>query len=129
MKLVYPCKIIAEEVGGYSVIFPDIAGATQGETLYEALFMAEDFANFAITSTLEDGEEIPEATPLENLEVKAGEFIQLVRVDTEKYQKTKGLHESWYNPATEKTFTLLKDGEILAKPTAEKVLRQAAGAA
>ena len=87
MKMVFPCKLIAEKVGGYSVIFPDIAGGTQGETLYEALFMADDFANFAVSSALEDGEEIPQPTPLEKIEVKAGEILQLVRVDTEEYRK------------------------------------------
>lgn len=128
MQAVYPCRIIAEEVGGYSVIFPDFGGATQGETLFEALQMADDFANFAVSSALVDGEEIPEPSPLEKIEVKAGELLQLVCVDTEKYQKMHGedFHERWFNPVTKKTFTLLKDDDVFAKPTAEKAARLAA---
>ena len=87
MQMVFPCKIIPEKVGGYSVIFPDIAGGTQGETLFEALAMADDFANFAVSSALEDGDAIPKPSPIEKIEVKAGELLQLVRVDTEEYRK------------------------------------------
>lgn len=43
MKGVYPCILVPEEIGGFSVLFPDFGGATQGETLYEALEMAEIF--------------------------------------------------------------------------------------
>ena len=84
MKMVFPCKLIAEEVGGYSVIFPDIAGGTQGETLYEALEMAEALVGFMLTS-LEEGEEIPEPTPLEKVEVEKGSFVTLIKVDTAEY--------------------------------------------
>ena len=87
MKAVYPCVLVAEEVG-YSVIFPDIAGATQGDTLYEAIYMAEEFAAFAVSSMLEDGEKVPEPTPLEQIKLEDGEFVTLIRVDTDAYRKS-----------------------------------------
>ena len=86
MKLVYPCVLIPEKVGGYSVIFPDIGGGTQGETLYEALEMAEDMANFMVSTAPEDGAEIPTPTPLEKVEVPEGAILTLIRVDTDAYK-------------------------------------------
>lgn len=82
MKYVYPCILIPEEIGGYSVTFPDIAGATQGDTLLEALEMAQDLASAEVSAVLEDGEEIPIPTPPEKIEVPAGAFMTLITVDT-----------------------------------------------
>lgn len=87
MRKVYPCILSADEVG-YSVIFPDIAGATQGNTLYDAIYMAEKFAAFAVSSMLEDGEEIPEPTPIDKINLEDGEFVTLIKVDTDEYRKS-----------------------------------------
>lgn len=86
MKYVYPCILTPLEGGGYSVKFPDIAGGTQGKTLYEALEMAEDAAGFMITTAPDDGEQIPAPTPLDKIEVPAGAFVTLIKVDTEAYR-------------------------------------------
>lgn len=87
MKCVYPCKLIAEKNGGYSVIFPDFAGGTQGENLFEALEMAGDFANFAVASMEECGEKIPNPSNFAEIEKNTGEFIQLICVDTDEYRR------------------------------------------
>lgn len=88
MKGVYPCILVPEEVGGFSVIFPDIAGATQGETFYEALEMAEDFLGFALTCAEDDGEKIPTPTALKDIVVEdKGAFISWIKVDTDAYRK------------------------------------------
>lgn len=86
MKCIFPCVFIPEEVGGYSVLFPDIGGGTQGETLSEALDMAEDLVKCVIEDALEEGEEIPTQTPPEKVEVPAGAFMTLIRVDTDAYK-------------------------------------------
>lgn len=98
MKCVFPCVLGFEEGCGYSVIFPDIAGATQGETLYEALLMAEDFAGFAVSSMIKDGEKVPEPAPLDKIEVSDGEFVTLIRVDTEEYERKESARRA--KPAT-----------------------------
>jgi len=88
MKGVYPCILVPEKVGGYSVIFPDFAGATQGETFFEALEMAEDFLGFATTSTIDDGEKLPEPTALKDIVVEdEGAFISWIKFDTDTYRK------------------------------------------
>ena len=83
MQKVYPAILTPEKVG-YSVIFPDIAGGTQGATLYEAIEMAEALVGFMLTS-LDEGEEIPEPTPIEKVEVEKGSFVTLIKVDTAEY--------------------------------------------
>lgn len=82
MKLFYPC-ILTPEKSGYSVTFPDIGGGTQGETLDEALFMAEDMAQLEVkvAKTLNELPKTP--TPPENVVVPSGAFMTLIKVDTD----------------------------------------------
>ena len=87
MKYVYPCILTREEVGGFSVVFPDIAGATQGEDLYEALYMAEDALGLMLSSAEDDGEEIPTPTPLEKIKTDGNSFVTLIKIDTDAYRK------------------------------------------
>ena len=88
MKLVYPC-ILRDEKVGWSVIFTeDAIGATSGETLEEAVYMAQDLANFSVQDMIENNEEIPTPTPPEKVEVPPGAFMTLIRVDTDAYRKS-----------------------------------------
>lgn len=87
MKYIYPCVFVPEKVGGYSVLFPDIGGGTQGETLSEALDMAEDLVKCVIEDALEEGEQTPTPTPPEKVVVPPGAFMTLIRVDTDAYTK------------------------------------------
>ena len=88
MKGVYPCVLVPEEIGGFSVLFPDFCGATQGETLYEALEMAEDFLGFAVTSAVDNGEKIPTPTNLKDIVIEDdGAFVSWIKFDTDAYRK------------------------------------------
>ena len=86
MKLVYPCILIPDGSPGYSVLPVDFDEATSGETLDEALYMAEDLFKCIIEDALEEGEEIPTPTPPEKVEVPKGAFMTLIRVDTDAYK-------------------------------------------
>lgn len=94
MKCVYPCLLRFEEGFGYSVIFPDFGGGTQGKTLYEALEMAENFLGFAITSSIEDGDEIPNPTPIEKINAPLGTTLSFIRIDTEEYLNKESVRQS-----------------------------------
>ena len=88
MKGVYPCILVPEELGGFSVLFPDFGGATQGETLYESLEMAEDFLGFAVTSAVDKGEKIPAPTALKDIVIEDdGAFVSWIKFDTDAYRK------------------------------------------
>ena len=58
MKLVYPAVFTPyeDESGGYAVEFPDLTGCvTGGDSMAEAVFMAEDAASGWVLTELEDG--------------------------------------------------------------------------
>src|SRR6266851_6222287 len=60
----YPVRFEREEDGGYVVTLPDIGyGATQGDTLGDALAQAEDLLQEAILGMMAHGEAVPLPSP------------------------------------------------------------------
>lgn len=98
MKYVYPAIFYYDREGGYYVDFPDLAGTfTFGETLYEAIIMAEDVLALSL-SHCEENNTLVEPTPIKEilaapekyysedyLEYSTGAFVILIRADTEAY--------------------------------------------
>lgn len=113
MKLVYPVCFYKEDEGGYSVEVPDLKGCyTQGETLEEAIEMAQDAALGWILTSIEENEEIPKASQIQDIKItnKNG-FVSLVLLDLEKYTQKYGSRKSvkktlsipeWLNERAEK---------------------------
>ena len=104
MKLVYPACFYKEDTG-YSVVIPDLMGyCTQGETLEEAIQMAEDAALGWLLTTLEENEKIPTPTEITKvkLENKNG-FVSLLLLDisaySERYGKRKSVKKTLTIPA------------------------------
>lgn len=61
MKIAYQA-VIEEDEHGFFVQFPDLAEAhTDGETMAEALFNAEEVLNLTLEDRMEEGMDIPEA--------------------------------------------------------------------
>ena len=102
MKYVYPAIFFVAKEGGYVVEFPDVEGAvTQGETLFEALEMAEDALCGMLVSweNFKAGQDqfpmrnrIVEPTPLEKVvaepdEFSTSAFVTLIKADTDAYRK------------------------------------------
>lgn len=82
--LIYPV-ILHPEDQGYSVEIPDIDHGTwtQGETMKDALLMAQD----AIGIMLEDKTEYPQATKIEDIKVKDEDIKIVVYIDMEEYRR------------------------------------------
>lgn len=60
-KYVYPAIFTSEPDGGYSVYFPDLEGCyTCGDTLADALFMAEDALALILYGYEKDQRPIPQ---------------------------------------------------------------------
>jgi predicted RNase H-like HicB family nuclease len=60
----YPVRLDQEVDGGYVVTLPDIGyGATQGDTLEEALHQAEDLLEEAILGMMANDEDVPSPSP------------------------------------------------------------------
>ena len=97
-KYAYPA-IFTQEEKGYSVVFKDLEGCyTCGDTLEEALEMAEDVLAFTLYDYEKEGRDIPEAST--SFDLGANDFINYIRCDTEEY------HRMNNNRAVKKTLTV-----------------------
>ena len=73
MKIIYPVLFYEEKDGGYSVFVPDLEKAlntnasTCGNTLEEAMYMAEDLIAGLVLDEMEEGNKIPESSKIENV--------------------------------------------------------------
>ncbi len=92
MKLVYPaCFYPCEGKEGYTVIVPDLPGCvTEGNTLADAILMAEDAASGWVLDELEDGSPIPPARSLEEITPNPDGFVNLLVLDMEAYAEKHG---------------------------------------
>lgn len=73
MKVIYPVLFFKEKDGMYSVFVPDLQRAlnttasTSGKNLEEAMNMAEDLIAGLILDEIEQGNKVPEASKIENI--------------------------------------------------------------
>ena len=100
-KLVYPAIFQTENVGGYSVSFPDLPGCySQGDNLEEALDMARDAVGIYLSQLEADGKAFPVATELVKIAKEENETIVLVDMDLLAYKQR---HD---NRAVKKTLSI-----------------------
>ena len=75
----------------YLVDFPDMEGYfgcyTDGETLYEALYYAEDVLGLMLWSAEKEGDPIPTPGDIKDIKAPEGAIVTLVKADTEAYAK------------------------------------------
>ena len=101
MKLVYPAVFSPCTEGGYTITFPDLPGCfTEGDDLAEAMFMAQDAASGWILGEMEDGEEIPESSCIEDIHTEDEQFVNLIVLDMDSYA------EKYGKKAVKKTLTI-----------------------
>ena len=100
-KLIYPAIFHKEEVGGYSVTFPDLSGCnTEGNDLAEALYMAQDALGLYLYSLKQDKMPLPQSMQPEALILDKDSFVTLVEWDEEAYLRRTS------NKAVKKTLTI-----------------------
>ena len=92
MKLVYPAIFEPWDEGdGYTVTIPDLPGCTtEGDTLAEAILMAEDAASGWVLDELEDGNKAPAASRREDISVPDGGIVNLLVLDMDAYAEKYG---------------------------------------
>ena len=87
-KYIYPAVFTAEEGGLYSVDFPDLESCyTSGESLADALTMAEDVLALTLYEYERDNKEIPAPSSISAIPLEENEFVNYVAADTMYYQK------------------------------------------
>ena len=101
MKYIYPAVFTKEEDGGYSVVFPDLESCyTCGDSLEQAMDMAEDCLALVLYGYETDKKEIPAASSIDSITTNSDEFVSLIKCDTLSYRK------QYSNKAVKKTLTI-----------------------
>ena len=79
---VYPALFHANDDGSYTITYPDLPGCiSEGKNLDNAIYMAQDALAQWIAYAVEEKEQLPPASRLQDLETKEDEFTNLVRVE------------------------------------------------
>ncbi|EPH94810.1 toxin-antitoxin system, antitoxin component, HicB family [Enterococcus faecalis 13-SD-W-01] len=94
MKKSYPA-IFTKEDDGFSVVFPDFAGATQGDDLEEAMSNAKEFLDSILAYSIDENLEIPEPTDIKQLQAEADEtIISLIQGDPTPFIQKKTVRKN-----------------------------------
>ena len=97
MRYVFPAVFEPSDEGGFVVSVPDIEGCfTEGETLAEAMFMAQDALAMMLVYHEDNNKAIPDPTPLNGVKASDGSIVSLVLADTDQWRRTfdKGRYSS-----------------------------------
>jgi predicted RNase H-like HicB family nuclease len=82
MDYVYPAIFHHNEDGGYTVIYPDLPGCiSEGKNLGNAMYMAQSALAQWISYLTDKKQVIPKASPIENIKITSGEFVNLLCAD------------------------------------------------
>lgn len=92
MKLIYPAIFTPFDDGnGYTVEVPDLPGCvTEGDSMIEAIDMAQDAASGWILGELEEGNSYPAASDHSAITAPEGSFVNLIVLDMDAYAEKYG---------------------------------------
>ncbi len=122
-RYVYPAVFTAELDGGYSVEFLDVPGCyTCGDSIEEAIEMAQDALALMLYEYEARGEEVPQKTLSKDIKLEEGQFVNQILCDTLSYQI------KYNNKAVKKTVSIpawLDQAATAAGVNFSKVLQEA----
>lgn len=105
-KYIFPAIFSPNSSNGYTITFPDFDSestgyiTTEGNTLEESLFNAQEALELHLFGLEEDGDDIPEPTPPEDVKVTKDDFVVPIRA----WMQLRREKES--NKAVKKTLTI-----------------------
>ena len=115
MRVIYPVLFYEEKENGYSVFVPDLerelncTAGTYGETLEEAIYMAQELIAGLLLDEIEKGNKIPKASKIENVSLK-------------KYEKELDI-EDWDYVSKFKTYVIV-DIDVFAKKWGKDLIKK-----
>lgn len=87
-RLFYPALFHRAEEGGFWVTFPDIPECmTQGDDMQQAYEMAIEALGLSITTREKAGEDIPQASAPDNVQLEKDSFLVVVEFDLMEYRR------------------------------------------
>jgi antitoxin HicB len=107
MRIAYKCHISQQEGGEFLVTFPELEEAmTEGSSLEEALFNAEEALTLTLEGRIDEGQDVPR--PVEDAEilpplylvfpspkVQAALLVRLIRSEKSLAELARSLETSW----------------------------------
>jgi predicted RNase H-like HicB family nuclease len=88
MKYTYPAVFHPAKEGGYSIEFPDLDGCfSQGETIEECLFMAEDAASIWLCGNEDNHLPAVSPSPYNYKTSDPNDIVSIIAVDTDAYRR------------------------------------------
>lgn len=87
MKQAYPIIMTPTSEGGYLVYVPDFDINTQGADIPEAIYMARDAISLVGVDMEDDGETLPDPSPLSAVSADPDATVTLVDVDFAAYRR------------------------------------------
>jgi predicted RNase H-like HicB family nuclease len=100
MKYVYPAIFEPAKEGGYTVSVPDIEGCfTEGDSLIEAMTMAQDAIAMMMAYYEDNNKKIPLSSSINDIGKTKG-IVSYVLADTDQWRKT------FDNKAVKKTLSI-----------------------
>lgn len=108
---VYPAVFhFNENDGSYTIFYPDLPGCiSEGKSLENALYMAQDALKQWLECTISCGQEIPPASQTGSISLEPGEFVNLVRVelrDGKSVRRTVSIPKWLYEAASNANLSL-----------------------
>ena len=79
-KYFYPAIFTYDKDSDIAIVFPDLDVATSGKDDEDALISARELLGCALYGLEEDGEKIPEPTPLSQIKIADNETVMLIDV-------------------------------------------------
>lgn len=87
MRYIFPA-LLENDDGHMLVTFPDLPECfTEGDSLLEAMELAEDVLEMTLSQREDDSANIPEPTPIDKLRCEAGQTMALIKADTVNYRR------------------------------------------
>lgn len=81
-QYVFPAVFHPNADGSFTINFPDLPGCvTEGKSLENALYMAQDALSVWLEYTIDHKEDIPDPSRLQCVAFEDGEFANLVRAE------------------------------------------------
>jgi len=79
MEYVYPAIFHKNRDESYTITYPDLPGCTsEGKPLGHAMYMAQSALSHWIGYLTDQKIDIPNATPIEQVEIPEGDFVNLI---------------------------------------------------
>lgn len=108
---VYPALFhFNQNDGSYTITYPDLPGCvSEGKSLENALYMAQDALRQWLECAIGVGQEIPAASRVEEIAHEQGEFANLIRAelkDDRAVRRTVSIPKWMYDAATDANLSL-----------------------